>query len=151
MQKLIDALLGQRKTKAYQIGDSTVMLQTLTAGEQAEIARSISGYDLAAQSEAAKVPILARSIVSVNKSPLESHPEVREMLRADPTMQTVRAVEKTIYDLDWGLVDYLFNNCYSDLVTERMKELDSLKNSSRVQQAESFGKSAPSSAKVPVA
>lgn len=151
MQKLIDALLGQRKTKPYQIGDSTVVLQTLTAGEQAEVAKTISGYDFAAQSEAAKVPVLARSIVSINKSPLESHPEVREKLRADPTLPMSQAIEQALLGLDWGVVNYLFSECYSDLVTERAKELESLKNSSRVQQAESSGKSAPSSAKVPVA
>lgn len=148
MQKLVDALLGQRKQKAYQIGSSKVVMQTLTAGEQTDVSRIIGGrnLDFASQAEVAKVPILARSIVSINDVAIDAQPEVREKLRNDPTLISTQAVEMILNDMDWSMVEYLFGSCYSDLVQERAKELDALKNSSRVQSAESSGKSAPSSA-----
>jgi len=148
MQKLVEALLGQRKDKTYQIGSSKVVLQTLTAGEQIEISRIIGSrnLDFASQAEVAKVPILARALVSINDVPIEAQPEVREKMRQDPTLSSVQVVEQVLSEFDWSTIEYIFNYCYSDLVQERAKELDALKNSSRDQSAESSGKSAPSSA-----
>lgn len=146
MQKLVDALLGQRKEKTYQIGGNKVVLQTLTASEQTEISRIVGSrnLDFASQAEVAKVPILARSLVAINEVPIEAQPEVREKMRNDPTLSSVQVVEEVLGGFDWGTVEYLFNTCYADLVQERAKELDALKNSSRDQLAESSGKSAPS-------
>ena len=148
MQKLVDALLGQRKEKTYQIGSSKVVLQTLTAGEQVEISRIVGSrnLDFASQAEVAKVPILARSLIAINDIAIEAQPEVREKMRQDPTMSSAQVVEQVLSEFDWSTIDYIFNYCYSDLVQERAKELDALKNSSRDQSAESSGKSAPSSA-----
>lgn len=147
MQKLVDALLGQRKEKTYQIGSSKVILQTLTAGEQVEISRIIGSrnLDFVSQAEVAKMPILARSLVSINDVAIEAQPEVRDKMRQNPTLTPAQVVEQVLSEFDWSTIDYIFNYCYSDLVQERMKEMDSLKNSSRDQSAESSGKSAPSS------
>jgi predicted Zn-dependent protease len=150
MQKLIDALLGQRKLKEYQVGEAKVMMQTLTAGEQAEISRVTGnrGLDYMSQIETSKIPILARSMVSINNVPIDGQPEVREKLRNDPSMAVAQAVEQVLSDMDWSMVEYIFTYCYSDLVQERGKELDSLKNSSRGQSADSSGKSAQNSAQL---
>ena len=153
MQKLVDALLGQRKQKTYQVGSSRIVLQTLTAGEQTDVSRIIGGrnFDFASQAEIAKIPVLARSLVLINDVGIDAQPEVREKLRGDPMLSPVQAIEQVLSEFDWGIIDHLFSNCYSDLVQDRAKELDALKNSSRDQSAELSGKSAPSSAQPPVA
>jgi hypothetical protein len=153
MQKLVDALLGQRKQKEYQIGSSKVVLQTLTAGEQTDVSRIIGSrnLDFASQAEVAKIPVLARSLVSINGVVIDAQPEVREKLRGDPMLTSAQAIEQVLSDFDWGIIDHLFSNCYSDLVQDRAKELETLKNSSRDRLAESSGKSAPSSEQPQVA
>jgi hypothetical protein len=150
MKKLAEVLLGGRKTKEFKVGESVVLLQSLTAQDQSEINSEASGLNALTYLESSKVPTLARSLVEIDKVPIEAFPEVREYLRKDTELKTVQAVEKSLYDMDKENVNLLFS-LYLDLETERQAEREKLKNSSRVQSAESSGKSAPVSEKAPVA
>jgi len=144
MKSLAEVLLGQRRNKTVSVGEHKIMYQTLTAGEQAEINRMASGLDPYAHIEASKVPTLARSIVSIDGVPLDGLKEVRELLRREPDVQTVVAIERCLYDLDKESIN-LYYSFYLELERERAEEREKLKNASRVQSEESSGKSLPSS------
>jgi hypothetical protein len=152
MKRLADMLLGGRKTKKIEIQSTkdVIILQSLTAGEQAEIdaQASSSGLNAYAHLEASKIPTLARSIVSMNGQPLENFAEVRDILRNEMTLTPVMAIEKVLKDMDKENINLLFAY-YFDLEKERQDEREKLKNDSRVPRAESFGNSAPSSAPTP--
>jgi len=156
MKKLVEVLLGHRRTRNFQLGENKVVLQTITSREQSEISRAVSGLDLIAQIENLKVPLLARSLVSINDTQIENFPEVREQLRkfsgngAEGNQNVVVAIEQSLYEMEKDSINLLYS-CYLDLEKERVDERDKLKNSLRAQSAESSGKSAPVSEPVQAA
>jgi hypothetical protein len=151
MKRLSEMLLGGRRNKTIEIPATkdVVILQTLTGGEQAEIDSQASreGLNAYAHLEASKVPTLARSIVSMNGTPIENFPEVREFMRQDMTLTPVMAIEKAFRGMDKENINLLYAY-YFDLDRERQEEREKLKNASRVPKGESSGNSAQSSAPI---
>lgn len=145
MIKLVDALLGKKKTKDFSLNGHKYTLQTLSAGEQADIAQLMSGLDFLAKLERSRIHTVARSLVSIDDVPLDSFSEVREKLRSVPNQTTTEAVEAVIRDMDSQAIADLYD-FYDALMKENLEEREKAKNFSRDQQGVSSGKSVPNSA-----
>jgi hypothetical protein len=137
MRRLLQVLSGERKQKTFELGDNKIVLQTLTGEEKAEIARMISGLDFLAQIENQKIPIVARSLVSINNIPIDNYDEVIQTMRRyeDEKVSILRCIEITLGKMDGEAINLLYSY-YEELEQERVKERELLKNSSRVQKQE---------------
>lgn len=132
MRKLLQVLSGERLTKTFHLGDNEIVLQTLTASEKSELARLVSGLDFLAQLENQKVPTIARSLVSINKIPIDNYDEVIQNIRKyeDDNVSILKCIELTLGSMDSEAVNLLYNY-YLELEQEKAKEREALKNSSR--------------------
>lgn len=111
MKSIAELLGGTKYEQEFKAGEHAVVLQSLTKGEEMEVLRKAQGLDFYAQIEASKIPILARSLVQIDKVPVQTYPEFQaEFKKAkDGKVNIVEVTEKIFEGMDGGLVDYLYS------------------------------------------
>lgn len=131
METALNKLFGGRATSTYELGGRSIVLQTLTKAEQVDVLRrETTGLDYMTQAEAVKVPILARSIISIDNTPWEVFADIREELQKDKSIQLVDIVEKKLGELSPGVIEVLYG-FYQELIEKDRIRTDELKNSSK--------------------
>ncbi len=131
MEKLASKLFGERLNETFDFGERKVVLQTLTKNEQVEILkRFTSGVDYLTQSEAIKVPILAKSIVEIDGTPWDMFDEIRPRLQKDKNAKVEELVEEELGKLPVGVIEVLYG-FYLQLMEKDRIRTDELKNSSK--------------------
>ena len=135
MKRLIDVLKGQRYEKDFDVYGANIKLQSLWKNEETLIYARFQGYDFLSQMELAKVPILAKAVVSIENVAISAYPEIRDIMQKDKGKDISAAMEEFLGNLDAGVVDYLYK-LYMQLKDEREKERLSNSNFSQEQKVE---------------
>jgi len=121
---LVDALLGSPEQKEFKFGNGKVILKTLTQDELNEVMEKLPRMDLSII-ELQKVPILARSIVSINGIDIHAFQEVQDAIKKDEKVRISNVIEEVLGKMDTTLINLLYGY-YSELneyVTKKREEL----------------------------
>ncbi len=130
-EDLIKALLGEPEKKEFDFGGKKVVFRTLTQKEMDEVMKDIPRTDLA-MFELEKVPILARSLVSVNGVSISAFSEVQDAINENEKVNVTAVIEKILSKMDTSTVNALYS-LYGELLQEVTTKKNQLKNASRVQ------------------
>lgn len=124
--KLFDAIVGDANRKDFKIGNAVFVLKTLTQRELNEVMLRVTRADIT-MLELQKIPILARSIISINGVPIEATDEVRQELDKNPGIDPKIAIENVLGNLDSTMLSILYGK-YEDLRDETYQKRLELKN-----------------------
>jgi len=128
---LSEALFGLPYEKQFARGKTIIQMKTLSTQDRVEVLRKVQGLDLYAQTEAMKIPVLARSIMSINGQLLENWNEVRDIKKQFPDMDIVIAKEQALEKMDDGGINIVYQD-YLELVDEATKEREKLSKKASV-------------------
>lgn len=138
--KLISALLGETVSKEFPFGKHKVVLRTLEQDEIDEVMLKVARMDFS-MIELQKIPVLARSLVSIDGASVATFQEVRDAIKKNPKTDIVVIIEGVLGKFDQGVINILYN-LYLELLDIVDKERQELKNFSRVQSADPSTESA---------
>lgn len=132
---LLEILGGDRKRKEFMFGGKKIVLQTLTQEEQTEIfAQTANFTNTLHMVTAQRVPILARSIVSVENVPIEQSSEIQCKIKEEQKnknsefVDVINIKEAILNKISTTVIEFLFTK-YLQLKEEHTKEIeDKLKN-----------------------
>ena len=128
--EILSKLFGEKFKKEFEIGGNKVVFQTLSKKEQLQASSVNAGGDMLYQFDAIKVPILARSIVSINGLGWENCEEVKKIV-ADKKenkldINLISIIEQVLGDMDGEIINAFYNH-YLEIVDEHKKEVEKLK------------------------
>ena len=130
-EDLIKALLGEPEEKEFTFGKKKLVLRTLKQSEMNEVMSGLTRADFT-MLELEKVPLLARSLVSIDGVKVAAFTEIQDAFKKDEKVDVTYAVEKVLEKMDTATINILYS-MYNELVQEASKKKDLLKNASRVQ------------------
>lgn len=122
----VDALMGKPVEKEFLFGGKKIVLKTLSQEEMNEVTSNVARMDFSFV-ELRKIPVLARSLVSIDGISVLAFAEVRDALAKDKTCNTTKVIEDLLVKMDTTLVHILYN-FYTELEDAVIKEKEQLKN-----------------------
>lgn len=134
MLDLVKVLSGEPDQKTFQFGDKKIVFRTLKQSEMNDVMLRLPRTDLS-MIELEKVPVLARSIVSIDGVDIKAFDAVRDALKKNDRADIYIAIEEILGQMDTNIINILYG-IYSDFRDESYKKREELKNASRVQSAE---------------
>lgn len=144
---LFEKLCGKKTEDTFIYNGASIVFQALTQGDTDDILRSISGDDYLAKQETAKIPTLARAIVSIDGKPLSAWGDILTRVKqrkeifpsenSDIALQI--CTEEFLRTLPASAVNTLYK-AYGDLVERDRQENEKLKKAWASTQPELSGK-----------
>ena len=122
---LIDVLLGKPEQREYVFGKEKIVFKTLTQNEVNEVMEKLPRMDLSIV-ELQKIPLLARSIVSINGVDIHAFQEVQDAIKKDDKVKVVNVIEEILGKMDTTVINLLYSY-YSELNETVSKERELLK------------------------
>ena len=125
--QLMDALLGKTIEKEFNLGGKSLILRTLTQTEMNEVMAKLPRMDLS-MLEFQKIPILSRSIVSIDKIDKAAFSDIQDAITDKVNkVSVIEAMENMLGKMDTTIINLLYS-FYSLLVEEANKQRESLKS-----------------------
>jgi hypothetical protein len=126
MLDLVKVLSGEPDQKEFKFGDKKIVFRTLRQSEMNEVMLKMPRTDLTLI-ELEKIPILARTLVSIDGVDLKAFDEVREAIKKDDKIDVYNVVEDLLSKIDTNVINILYN-IYTEFREESLKKRELLKN-----------------------
>jgi len=144
---LFEKLCGRHTEKIYQLDKTLVKLRVLSQGDVDEVLRAVGADDFLAKGETVKRPTLARAIVEVDGRPVDTYPEISDILKTrkenfpNEGLEIARkvAVEDFLGKLSPSVIEALYK-AYGELQKEDSDNTEKLKKNWKVDSPEPSGK-----------
>lgn len=143
VESLVKSLLGERKIKKFLIAEGReVVLHSLIGSEISECDREVytatPGAGFAIETNAYRVPVLSRSLLSVNGVALQNFPEVQSLMKSNEKLSPQQAIATVLAGLDSETLNVLYS-LYLDLEKENQEEKQKQRNFSSATKGGSSG------------
>lgn len=120
---------GKTLEEEFTVGKHKLKVRTLTGAEREEIIDRTSirsASNLLDKIELARIPTLARSIVSINGVPWSSRDEIRKIMEEKPRYKLNDAIEEFLGKVPLEILN-LFYELYSRVTMKERQAIDELK------------------------